>query len=114
MRTFLANDNNDLALAPDGNLRLITGLEAIAQTCKEAMQTRLQEMIHAQTDGIPFDPVLWSGTPNAAQFEASGRARLLQVPEVLEVTSFQARLIDNTMGYVAVIRTTIGETTING
>jgi hypothetical protein len=114
MRTFLANDKNDLARAADGNLKIISGIEAIAQTCKEAMQTRLREMIHAQTSGIPFDPVLWDGAPNAAQFEASGRVRLMQVPGVLEVISFQARLINNTMGYVATIRTTEGETTING
>lgn len=114
MRTFLANEKNDLARGPSGSLQIITGLEAIAQTCKEAMQTRLNEMIHAQTDGIPFDPVLWTGTPNSAQFEASGRIRLMQVPGVVEVVSFQARLVENVMGYVAVIRTSAGETTING
>lgn len=114
MRTFLATDANDFARGSDGNLNLIVGDGAILQTGRQYMQTRRGEMIHDIQSGIPFDTVVWASSANIAQFEAAGRARLLQVPDVLEVVSFVARQDGDVLGYTATIRTTTGETVING
>lgn len=114
MRTFRANALNDLILGSDGNLQLFSGQDAIAQIARQYMQARRGEMIHKADEGIPFDPVVWGASANLAQFEAVGRARLLQAPDVLEVISFEATQSGDVLSYVAVIRTTAGETTING
>ncbi|UNY40219.1 baseplate wedge protein [Pseudomonas phage vB_PcuM_ KLEP17-4] len=114
MTTLLSNSRNDLALNAGGNLQVIDGIEAIAQAARSYMQARLGEMYYNADQGIPFVDIVWSGAPNIAQFEAAGRTRLMQVPGVIEVVSFEARQVGDVLGYTAVIRTASGETTLNG
>lgn len=114
MITLLSNSSNDLAITPAGSIAPVSGIDAIAQTCRQYMQARLGEMYYNADQGIPFADIVWAGSPNVAQFEAYGRARLLQVPDVIEVSSFDARLVGDVLGYTATIRTTAGETKLNG
>lgn len=114
MKTFISDTLNDLVLGSNGELNTTTGNEAISQTARQYMQARQNEMLHKADEGIPFDPIVWGASANLAQFEAIGRVRLLQVDGVVEVVSFEATQNGDVLGYVAVIRTTNGETTING
>jgi hypothetical protein len=114
MRTFQSTSSNGFALSTAGNLTLVRGLEAITTVAVQYMQARRGEMFLAADRGIPFDPVAWSGSPNVAQFEAAGRATLLQVPDVVQVLSFQALLVGDVLNYTADILTTAGAATING
>jgi hypothetical protein len=114
MITFLSNSKNDLQLTNGGDMALISGLAGIAQVAAQFMQARQGEMFLALPDGIPYESVLWAGTPNIAQFEAAGRATLLRVPQVVEVLSFDAQLDDGVLSYTANIRTDLGTTTVNG
>ena len=114
MTTLLSNSRNDLALNEAGRIEVIGGIGAIAQSAKAYMQARLGEMFYNADQGIPFADIVWAGSPNLAQFEAAGRARLLQVPGVVEVLSFEARQNGDVLGYTATIRTGSGETVING
>lgn len=114
MRTFQSNALNDLVIGSNGNLNTFGDINAIAQTARQFMQARRGEMIHKADEGVPFDPVVWGASPNVAQFEAVGRARLLQAPDVLEVLEFTATQNGDILTYTATIRTTAGEATING
>lgn len=112
-RTFLATEKNDLARDMAGNLALMMGPEGIAQTARQAMQTRRSEMIYDLPDGIPFDIIVWSGSANLAQFEAAARRRLRQVDGVREIISFEASQFNDVLQYVAVLQTDQGEVTVN-
>jgi hypothetical protein len=114
MRTFLSNDRNDLALGEDGLLQIGNSFTFRAQAYAQFMQARLGEMIHAVQRGMPYEQVIWIGSPNVAQFEAAGRATLMQVAGTVEVLSFSARLADNVLSYTANILTDSGEITVNG
>lgn len=114
MKTLEASATNDLRLDAGGGLAFLNGLPATAQTAEQFASTRRGEMLHAMDFGIPFDLMAWGGTPNVAQFEAALRARLMETPEVLEVVALTARLNGDVLGYVATLRTTYGETIING
>ena len=78
MTTLLSNMSNDLALNESGRIEVIGGIYAIAQSARAYMQSRLGEMFYNADQGIPFADVVWAGSPNIAQFEAAGRARLLR------------------------------------
>ncbi len=114
MRTFLSTSSEDLALDSAGNLSVISGADAVLQTSRQYVRARRGEMIHNVHQGVPYDPIVWSGTPNIAQFEAAVRARLLQMPEVAGIRSLVARLEGNVLGYTAVISTASGEVTVSG
>lgn len=114
MRTLQADATNDLTLDGAGNLALLEGAAAAEQTARQYGQTRRREMIHAMDLGIPFELLVWGGTPNVAQYEAVLRARLLQVPEVTAVIALSARQDGDTLSYSATLETTAGEVTISG
>lgn len=114
MITILSNDSHDIALSPGGNVTIANGITAIAQTAQQYMLARRLEMVLAIDRGIPFDPVAWGSSPNIAQFEAAGRATLMEVPDVIEVLEFTASLVGDVLGYTATMRTTEGEITVNG
>lgn len=113
-RSFAATKQNDFQLNMAGNLSLLSAAAAVTQAAKHAMQTRRDEMIYDMPDGIPFEILTWAGTPDLAQFEAAGRARLRQVDGVQDIISFNASMVGDVLQYVAVIRTTFGEVSING
>lgn len=114
MRTFESDISNDLVLIGGGLNPNVTALEAVAQVAKHYMLTRRDEMIHDMQNGIPYDIIVWGASPSIQQFEAAGRTRLMQVPDVVEVVQFTARQVGDILDYVAVLRTIYGETTVNG
>lgn len=114
MRSLQASTTNDLVVGADGRLSVVDSLAAVETVARTHMQTRRGEMIHAMQQGIPFDPIVWSGIPNLAQFEAASRARLLSIPGVREVTQFDATLRGDTLEYGATLLTDFGEVTIDG
>lgn len=114
MKTIEVDQFNDPVLGADGNLSMISGTAAIGQTSVQYGRSRRAEMIHNMDSGVPFDLVAWAGAPNETQFEAVMRARLLQLPDVTEISSFQVRHIDDVLSYTATLQTTAGEVTING
>lgn len=114
MRTLQVDKLNDIVRGPDGNIAMLTGVEAIGQTTVQYVRARRNEMIHNMDEGIPMDLLVWVGNPNEAQYEAAVRTSILQVEGVLEITDFSIQRVDDVLSYIAVIRTIEGETTING
>lgn len=112
-RTFLHDPRNDLYLDPDGNIAIGTAIAAVAANCKTAMQAQLGEMMFAADKGMPTLATAWDSY-NPVQFEAAGRVILRSVPDVLEVVSFVVERITGVLRYTASIRTTFGETVVNG
>ena len=114
MRTFLSNNQNSLVLGADGLLQIGNSFEFRAQAYRQFMLARRGEMIHEMTRGIPYEQIVWSGTPNVAQFEAAARATLSQVPGTVEILAFSATLEGDELLYTANILTDSGEITVNG
>ena len=105
MSTSIAVDaNNDIYLDANGNLAMVTGLDAVAQDCLNAMKAQLGEMPLALTRGVPTDATIWSRYL-PAQFEAASRALLLTVPGVVSVKAFDVTRAGNVASYVATIQT---------
>lgn len=114
MRTFLLDENSDLMLDKTGNLAMVEGIQATAQTSRNFAATRGGEMIHAADLGIPFFMTSFDRFPNLAQFEAALRRRLLEVETVQAVTGLDVRYEDGAVKYTAMLQTEDGDVTING
>jgi len=109
MITFQSTASNDFAISAGKSLSLLGGVDGIMQTARQHMQARRAEMFLNASNGIPFAELAWAGTPNVAQYEAAGRATLLQVEGITAVLSFTARLDGDVLSYIANIRTIFGE-----
>lgn len=113
-QTFAADANNDLFLGKNGNLAIVSGLEAVLQNCAHLAKSLLGEMVLETDQGLPYRETLWTGAHNVAQFEAALRAGLLGVDGVSEITSLNINQVGNTLKYAADIVTIYGAGSVNG
>lgn len=113
-RSLAMDENGDIYLGADGNLAIVTGLEATMQAAQQAAQTMLGEMQYAVDKGMPNFDVIWSGSPNISQFDAYLRRTLLSVEHVIGIKDLIITRNGNTLSYVATIQTDYGTGALNG
>ena len=106
--TFKADSSNDLTLGSDGNLSMISGLDAVIQQCEELMETVLGELIYDQAKGIDYDGTVFSGNPDLVKFERQARTQILSVGTIQNVTDFSIEIVGDTLRYTAIIESTLG------
>lgn len=106
MRTFQTGRNNDLVIS-DGNLTVLSGLDAVISASKHYAQTLHGEMIHDVTSGLRmFDTAF--NRPRLALFANELRNRLMQVPDVVSVRDIDVRVSGENLLYSATIETIYG------
>lgn len=112
--TFGTDDTNDLYLGADGNIVLLSGIEAVAEACETATKAQLGEMLLMTTLGIPNFQTVWRGVPNFAVYTSFLRNTLQNVNGVQSVESLELKAQSNVLSYVATIKTTFGTVSLNG
>lgn len=114
MITISTDQDNDLVLGSDGNLSIVSALEAVTQTAAHYAQTLLNEMIQDYDRGVPFFIVAFGPNVSIPQFEAAMKARILQAPNVTGIRSFETTQDGDVLRYTASIETIYGSAKING
>lgn len=114
MRTFAVDKDNNFIFGADGQIPLLTGAPAILQTARQYTQVRRGEMVFKADEGVPYAVLAWNTEPNEAGFEVSQRARLLQVPDVLNINTFEIIRVGEDLDYTANLETNAGELVVNG
>lgn len=113
MRSLTIDGNNDIYIGTDGDLAIVSDLDAILQNCRTAMQAQRGEMQYDTTRGMPNrDTVYDRYLP--AQFVAAGRATLAAIDGVVSVDAFNVTRVDDILAYSATIKTIYGTGVING
>lgn len=113
-KTFGTDANNDLFIGDDGNLAVLSGLQATLNACERIAYTMLGELQFEQDRGMPNFQVVWVGAPNINQFEATLTTLLEAVPDVTRVRSLTTSVQNGVLAYTAVIDTIYGTGTFNG
>lgn len=113
-QTFGTNANNDLYIGGDGNLVVLSGLQAVLAACATASKAQLGEMVLSIDQGIPNFEAVWVGSPNYALFASYLRATLLGVEGVTDVQSLTLNASKGVLKYTATIVTEYGTEAING
>lgn len=108
MRGFSIDKNNDIFIATNGRLAVVTDLESCLQACQTAAQAQLGEMVLSIDTGVPNFQTIWRDSRNVAQFEAYVRRAIMAVDNVLEITDFNVSVQDNVVKYEATISTIYG------
>jgi hypothetical protein len=104
MITFGGNDNNDLYIGADGNLVMLSEVDACADCCSTAVKAQRNEMIYDMDNGMPTRQTAWDDF-NPAQFEAAARAIILGITGVTDIQSFVITVTANELSYTAEILT---------
>lgn len=108
MRTIHTGLNNDVYIAPSGQMAIATELTALMDVCEKTVQTMLGELILQGDTGIPNFQLIWNGAPNIAQAEAALRESLIGVDGVIDVPELSAFVENNVFRYSAIIQTIYG------
>jgi hypothetical protein len=113
VQTFGTNSSGDIYLGADGNLVILSGIQAIAAACVTACLTQLGECVLQTEVGLPNFQTVWVGSPDYAIWETYLQNTLLNVDGVTSVQSIAISPANNTLTFVAQINTIYGSTTIN-
>lgn len=113
MKSFAMNSNNDMYIGTDGNLAIVSDIDAVMQNCRSAMQAQLGEMQFDTARGMPNRATVYD-TYNPVQFTAAGRTTLAAVEGVVSVVNFTVQRSGDTLNYSATIKTIYGTGAING
>lgn len=113
VQTFGTNANNDIYLGADGNLVVLTGVDAIAAACVTACLAQLGECVLQTGIGLPNFGSVWVGVPDYAIWQSYLQNTLLSVEGVTQVQSISLKAINNVLNFTAEISTIYGPTTIS-
>jgi len=113
-QTFATNNNNDLYIGANGNLVIVSGIEAVKQACQTAVKAQLHEMPYQYTSGMPDFTAVWVGSPNYEQYRAALTITLSAVDGVLSVDSVALEQTNTILNYQAVITTEFGRAVLSG
>lgn len=109
IRTFGTNEQNDIYIGSDGNLAVLTGINAVAGACETATKAQLGEMIYATTQGMPaLQVILGVGVPNYPIYETALRNTILGVQDVSGIEGIQLQPTGNELDYTVTINTIYG------
>jgi len=113
MITLAVDGNNSIYLDSSGNLAILSGAEALAQTLGQMSKTRRAEMLYAIDRGIPYADTIFL-TKDVLMFEAAMRNEFLSHPEVTGVNSFTVNIDGEVLTYSAEINSIYGKVSVNG
>lgn len=104
MSSIATDAANDIYRGPDGNLAIVTGIDATLQECEHVMKAQQGEMPLALTRGVPTMATIWDRF-QPVQFIAAGRAMLLSIAHVVAVRDFKVVRNGDVANYAATIQT---------
>ena len=113
MKAIGVNANNDIFIGGDGNIVIVSDLQAVLESCAHAVKAQYGEMILDIDQGVPNFETVWKNSANVPQYSSFIRRTLEAVPGVIEVTDLQVTATDNVLRYVATIKTVYGEGAFN-
>jgi hypothetical protein len=113
-RTIAVDDRNDIYIGADGNLAVVSDIEATMQIAQQAAQTQLGEMQYAIDQGLPNFETVWVGAKNISQFDAYLRRAIQAVEHVTGIRTLTITTVGNALSYSATIDTDFGPGVING
>jgi hypothetical protein len=84
--------HHDLVLGPTGDLQLTQGTDAIKQAVAQAIKQFAQDWFLDMNAGLPYRQQLFGGRDLSSAFEAVLQNRVLQVPGILGLLTWQTSL----------------------
>lgn len=82
------DSNNDLIVAPKGNLKLVSDGAEVVQHVRTRLQFYLEEWFLDLSAGTPYFQQIFTKPANLANIESIFKSRILNTPEVETLTEF--------------------------
>lgn len=113
MISLSIDDNSDLHLGLDGNIKVVRDLDAVVQLCTQASQVLQNELPYAQTRGIPFFDIALGAPLDLNLYEVYLRRMILGISHVLSVDRVTFDLDGVNLSYEVNITTEFGKGVVN-
>lgn len=112
MSTLKVDDNNDLFVAQNGSMVLLTGLDAVIQDSEHYSKSQKGEMYFQTQLGVDAFGAVFENV-NLMEFKQSLLENIERVPDVTAVPKLNVSKLGNTVEYTAEIQTPFGIGTLN-
>lgn len=106
---------NDIEIDGDGQLAMVTGIEAYRQIIAATVMTRIDELPLDLDDGIDYFGTVFANNGYIPEWKSQVAEAVMALDFVREIESFDVSMENgNTLSYRMTVTTDIGEVTING
>lgn len=114
-QTFaFTDDTADLFLDKFGNLAMADDINALSYIVLNVVRTVRGELIYDGEIGVPYFTTIFASPPNLSLWSYYVKEAALSVPGVSAVDSFVYENNGGEISYEMVVKTNIGEVTVNG
>ena len=114
MKTIATNSDNDIYIDSNGNLALLTDINALANISRNVVLTNLGEPEFNQQDGIPYFETIFTDTPKIDLLQAAQVAALKKLEDVNRVSNYEYNQSNGVYSYSLIEHTTFGDIQLNG
>lgn len=114
MKTIATNSDNDIYRDSNGDLALLTDINALANISRNVVLTNLGEPEFNQQDGIPYFETIFTDTPKIDLLQAAQIAALENLEDVNRVSNYEYEQSDGVYSYSLIEHTSFGDIQLNG
>lgn len=114
MKTIATDDNNDLFINAEGNIKISDDLDALANISKNAVLVNQGELEYNQQKGIPYLETIFTDNVNTDMFQANIIQTLEALDGVERVSAFSFDIKDGVYSYRVEEITEYGTVVLNG
>ena len=116
MTVLSLDSNHDICLDENGQIKLLTGRDAYAQTVKNAICTILGEVQSNTSLGVPYFTTVFESPKTLQTWRNSVIARIKEFPFVVAIDKFSidVNYTTKTLSYTIWVSTDLGGITIQG
>lgn len=108
----IKQQNDDLIIGNNPDI-FLSGKEAVAQLSRDYALTILGEMPLKKDKGIPYFQIVLGDKTNLKLFEHVMRKRMLEIPQIKSVESFDVEKIGDKVNYSMTLKTDFGNLEIS-
>lgn len=113
MKTFAQDSHNDIRIGSDGQFATVDGLDAYSAMIADVVRTVRGELQLDTERGVPYFETVFKSVNGIDIWKNDVRKRILELPFVKSIDSFEASYANRKLEYTLHISTDAGTVTIS-
>ena len=113
MKTFAQDSHNDIRIGSDGQFATVNGLDAYSAVIANVVRTVRGELQLDTERGVPYFETVFKSVNGIDIWKNDVRKRILELPFVKSIDSFEASYANRKLEYTLHISTDAGTVTIS-
>ena len=114
MKSFITDENNDLALDKLGDIKVLTGIEAYRQHIVNELRLQQYEYPYNPNKGVNYLGFVLGQTGNLVAWESQVLDMINAMPFVIKIVEWKTNIVNRNLLFELVVDTDLGQIDIRG